>query len=133
MLPNKNREHLHLFLPCWPSCFPYWAYSALLHLLPEQLTREIGIRKVLGASVLNIVKLVSGDFLKLVALAALIALPVSWFAMHRWLLDFAYRIPLHWWVFAIAGFVSAGIALITLSIRAIQAARVNPVKSLRAE
>ena len=99
----------------------------------EQLTREIGIRKVLGASVANIVKLVSGDFLKLVTLAALVALPVSWFAMHRWLLDFAYRISLHWWVFAIAGFISAGIALITLSIRAIQAARVNPVKSLRAE
>ncbi|MDP4248701.1 MAG: ABC transporter permease [Bacteroidota bacterium] len=99
----------------------------------QQLTKEIGIRKVLGASVLNIVQLVSKDFLKLVALAALIALPVSWYAMHRWLTDFAYRIPLHWWVFVTAGSLSGLIALITLGIRAIQAARVNPVTSLHAE
>jgi putative ABC transport system permease protein len=99
----------------------------------QQLTKEIGIRKVLGASIVNIVQLVSKDFLKLVTLAAFIALPLSWFAMQRWLLDFAYRVPLHWWVFVIAGLISAGIALITLSIRAVQAARVNPVKSLRAD
>jgi putative ABC transport system permease protein len=79
------------------------------------------------------VQLVSRDFLKLVALAALIALPVSWFAMHRWLMDFEYRIPLNVLVFVMAGLLSAAIALITLCIRAIQAARVNPVKSLRAE
>ena len=99
----------------------------------QQLTKEIGIRKVLGASVVNIVQLVSKDFLKLVALAALIALPVSWFTMHHWLLDFEYRIPLNWQVFVIAGLLTAMIALITLCIRAIQAARVNPVKSLRTE
>jgi putative ABC transport system permease protein len=99
----------------------------------QQLTKEIGIRKVLGASMVNIVQLVSRDFLKLVVLAALIALPVSWFAMHRWLMDFEYRIPLNVLVFVMAGLLSAAIALITLCIRAIQAARVNPVKSLRAE
>jgi putative ABC transport system permease protein len=99
----------------------------------QQLTKEIGIRKVMGASVLNIVQLVSKDFLKLVALAAVIALPVSWYAMHRWLSDFAYRISLQWWVFAAAGLVSALIALITMSVRAIQAARVNPIKSLRSD
>jgi putative ABC transport system permease protein len=99
----------------------------------QQLTKEIGIRKVLGASMVNIVQLVSRDFLKLVALAALIALPVSWFAMHQWLMDFEYRIPLNVLVFVMAGLLSAAIALITLCIRAIQAARVNPVKSLRAE
>jgi putative ABC transport system permease protein len=99
----------------------------------QQLTKEIGIRKVMGASVLNIVQLVSRDFLKLVALAAVIALPVSWYAMHRWLSDFAYRISLQWWVFAAAGLVSALIALITMSVRAIQAARVNPIKSLRSD
>jgi putative ABC transport system permease protein len=99
----------------------------------QQLTKEIGIRKVLGASIANIVRLLSQDFLKLVALAALIALPVSWFAMHRWLTDFVYRISLQWWVFAMAGLFSALIAIITMSIRAIQAARVNPIKSLRAE
>ncbi len=99
----------------------------------QQLTKEIGIRKVMGASVLNIVQLVSRDFLKLVALAAAIALPVSWYAMHRWLSDFAYRISLQWWVFVVAGLVSALIALITMSVRAIQAALVNPIKSLRSE
>ncbi len=99
----------------------------------QQLTKEIGIRKVMGASVVNIVQLVSKDFLKLVALAAVIALPVSWYAMHQWLSDFAYRIPLQWWVFVMAGLLSAMIALITMCIRAIQAARVNPIKSLRAE
>jgi putative ABC transport system permease protein len=99
----------------------------------QQLTKEIGIRKVLGASVLNIVQLVSKDFLKLVMLASVLAIPVSWFAMHRWLLDFEYRIPLSWQLFLLAGLLSSAIALITLSIRAIQAARINPVNSLRAE
>ncbi|MFI5193474.1 MAG: ABC transporter permease [Chitinophagales bacterium] len=99
----------------------------------RQLTREIGIRKVLGASVLNIVRLVSKDFLKLVVLAGLIAVPLSWYAMHRWLADFAYRIPLPWWIFVISGLISAVLALLTLSIRAIQAARVNPAESLHAE
>jgi putative ABC transport system permease protein len=99
----------------------------------QQLTKEIGIRKVLGASILNIVQLVSKDFLKLVVLASVIAIPVSWFAMQRWLLDFEYRIPLNWQLFLMAGLLSSAIALITLSIRAIQAARVNPVSSLRSE
>jgi len=99
----------------------------------QQLTKEIGIRKVLGASILNIVQLVSKDFLKLVVLASVIAIPVSWFAMQRWLLDFEYRIPLNWQLFLVAGLLSSAIALITLSIRAIQAARVNPVSSLRSE
>ncbi|HZK64134.1 MAG TPA: ABC transporter permease [Puia sp.] len=99
----------------------------------RQLTREIGIRKVLGASVLNIVRLVSKDFLKLVVLAGLIAVPLSWYAMHRWLADFAYRIPLSWWIFVMSCLISAALALLTLSIRAIQAARVNPAKSLHAE
>jgi putative ABC transport system permease protein len=99
----------------------------------QQLTREIGIRKVLGASVLNIVQLVSKDFLRLVVLAAVIALPVSWYVMHRWLADFAYRISLNGWVFVLAGLLSALIAMITLGIRAIQSARANPIKSLRSE
>ncbi|HVY74261.1 MAG TPA: ABC transporter permease [Puia sp.] len=99
----------------------------------QQLTRQIGIRKVLGASVMHIVQLVSKDFLKLVLVAALIAIPLSWFIMHRWLLDFAYRVPLHWWIFAGAGLAAALIALITLGLRAIRAANVNPVNSLRAE
>ena len=99
----------------------------------QQLTKEIGIRKVLGASLLNIVQLVSKDFLILVVLASVIAIPVSWFAMHRWLQDFEYRIPLNWQLFLLAGLLSSAIALLTLGIRAIQAASVNPVSSLRAE
>jgi putative ABC transport system permease protein len=96
----------------------------------QQMTKEIGIRKVLGASLLNIVQLVSKDFLRLVSLAAVIALPLSWYAMHRWLSDFAYRIPLQIWVFVAAGLLSA---LIALGIRAILSARVNPIRSLRSE
>jgi putative ABC transport system permease protein len=99
----------------------------------RQLTKQIGIRKVLGASVMHIVQLISKDFLKLVVLAALIALPVSWWAMHRWLADFAYRIPLRWWVFVIAGLITAAVALVTLGTRAVRAAYANPVTSLRSE
>ncbi len=98
-----------------------------------QRTKEIGIRKVLGASVNNLLALLSKDFLKLVLIAAVIALPVSWFSMNRWLQDFAYRINIQWWVLLIAGLLAALIALITISFQAIKAATVNPVKSLRSE
>ena len=99
----------------------------------SQRLKEIGIRKVLGASTGGIVTLLSLDFLKLVAFAALIAFPIAWFAMHNWLRDFAYRIPIEWWVFAIAGILAATVALVTISIQALKAALANPVKSLRSE
>ena len=99
----------------------------------SQRLKEIGIRKVLGASTGGIVTLLSLDFLKLVAFAALIAFPIAWFAMHNWLGDFAYRIPIEWWVFAIAGILAATVALVTISIQALKAALANPVKSLRSE
>lgn len=99
----------------------------------QQRTREIGIRKVLGASAGSIVKMLSIDFLKLVLVAALIAFPVAWWAMHTWLQDFAYRVNIGWWVFAIAGVLSVVIALATISFQAIKAAMMNPVKSLRTE
>jgi putative ABC transport system permease protein len=99
----------------------------------SQRLKEIGIRKVLGASTGGIVTLLSLDFLKLVAFAALIAFPVAWYAMHNWLRDFAYRIPIQWWVFAIAGILAAVVALATICFQALKAALANPVKSLRSE
>ncbi|MBN8855072.1 MAG: cell division protein FtsX [Sphingobacteriales bacterium 50-39] len=99
----------------------------------EQRTKEIGIRKVLGASVTSIVSLLSKDFLVLVLVAALIAFPFSWWAMHRWLQDFAYRISIGWQVFGLAAALAAGIALTTISWQALKAAWANPVRSLRSE
>ena len=99
----------------------------------EQRTKEIGIRKVLGATVSNIVAMLSKDFLKLVMIAALIAFPVAWWAMNKWLQDFAYRINISWWIFIVAGVVALLIALITVSFKAIKAAVANPVKNLRTE
>ncbi|TLV01022.1 ABC transporter permease [Dyadobacter luticola] len=98
-----------------------------------QRTKEIGVRKVLGASVFSIVSLLSKDFVRLVALAILIASPLAWYGMHTWLKDFAYKINIEWWVFALAGVVAIGIALLTVSYESIRAALVNPVKSLKSE
>ena len=99
----------------------------------EQRTKEIGIRKVLGASVGGIVAMLSKDFAKLVLIASVIAFPVAWWAMNKWLQSFAYRINISWWVFVIAGIAAIVIALITVSFQAIKAAIANPVKSLRTE
>jgi putative ABC transport system permease protein len=99
----------------------------------EKRIREVGIRKVLGASVQSIVTLLSGSFLKLVIISNIIAWPVAWYVLNNWLQDFAYRIDISWWVFAITGLVSLLIALATVSFQAIRAAVANPVKSLRTE
>jgi len=98
-----------------------------------QRTKEIGIRKVMGASVGGIVNLLSKDFLILVLISFVIAAPVAWLGMHSWLKDFAYRIDISWWVFLLSGIIAVVIALGTISFQAIKAALANPVKSLRTE
>jgi putative ABC transport system permease protein len=99
----------------------------------QQRTKEIGIRKVLGASVKGIVTILSKDFLRLVLIAAFLAFPLAWWVMNKWLDDFAYRVHIGWWVFVIAGSIALLIALLTVSFQAIKAAIANPVKSLRNE
>ncbi|WP_128546381.1 ABC transporter permease [Larkinella soli] len=129
---QKTSEVLTLFagLTVFIAClglFGLATYTA------EQRRKEIGVRKVLGASVSGIVALLSGEFLKLVGIAIALAVPLAWFAMSRWLNDFAYKVPLDWWVFALAGAVAILIALITVSFQSIRAALTNPVQSLRSE
>jgi ABC-type antimicrobial peptide transport system permease subunit len=117
---------LAIFIACL-GLFGLAAYAA------EQRMREIGIRKVLGASVTGIITMLSKDFLVLVLIAALIAFPLSWWAMYRWLQDYAYRIGIGWGVFALAGALAVGIALLSVGLQALRSALANPVKSLRAE
>ena len=112
------------------SCMGLFAIAVMR---TEQRTKEIGVRKVLGASVTSIVTLLSKDFLKLVLIAIVIASPIAWYAMNRWLQDFAYKIDIEWWVFALTGLLAVGIALLTVSFQSIKAALMNPVKSLRSE
>jgi putative ABC transport system permease protein len=99
----------------------------------EQRNKEIGIRKVLGASVSGIVQLLSKDFLQLVLISFVIATPIAWYAMNKWLQAFAYRVPVSWWMFALAGIIAVFIALFTVSFQAIKAALSNPIKSLKTE
>ena len=101
--------------------------------MAENRIKEIGLRKVLGASVTGITTLLSKDFLKLVLISFAIAAPISWWAMYKWLQNYPYRVDIQWWVFAMAGLVSVLIALVTVSYQAIKAAVANPVKSLRTE
>lgn len=123
----------------------FWAFSLLSLLIAclglfglslfvvESKVKEIGIRKVLGARTLSIANLLSRDFIKLVMIAFIIASPVAWWVMHKWLQSFAYRVEISWWIFLLAGFSAILIALITISFQSVKAAMANPVKSLRME
>jgi putative ABC transport system permease protein len=117
---------LAIFISCL-GLFGLAAYMA------ESRTKEIGLRKVLGASVASITILVSKDFIKLVMISIIVASPVAFFAMSKWLQDYSYRIQIGWWIFVLAGSLAIFIALLTVSYQAIKAARANPVKSLRSE
>ncbi|MEL6192853.1 MAG: FtsX-like permease family protein, partial [Bacteroidota bacterium] len=99
----------------------------------KQRMKEIGIRKVLGASTQQIVSLLSYDFVILLAVGFILAVPISWYSMNIWLEEFAYRISIEWWIFALAGMLAVFMALLTVSSQSFQAARLNPVDSLRAE
>jgi putative ABC transport system permease protein len=118
------------FLSVFVACLGLFGLSVYT---VERRTKEIGVRKVLGASVQSVVVLLSKDFLKLVLISTVIAFPVAGLAMNKWLDDFAYRVTMGWTVFVLAALVALLIALVTISFQAIKAALANPVKSLRAE
>ena len=105
----------------------------LSNLIMKRKTKEIGIRKVNGARVKEVMIMLNKDFMKWVVFAFVLACPIAWYAMHKWLENFAYKTNLSWWIFAIAGFIAVGIALITVSWRSWRAARLNPIEALRYE
>jgi ABC-type antimicrobial peptide transport system permease subunit len=125
-----NLSRIFAGLGIFISCLGLFGLSAFT---AEQRTREIGIRKVLGANTPGIVALLSKDFLKIVFIAIAIGSPLAFYLMNKWLQDFAYRIHIQWWVFVIAAFVALLIAFLTVSFQAIKAAIANPVRSLRSE
>lgn len=134
-LYNSEQEQGSLFtifscIAIFIACLGLFGLSAFTI---TQRVKEIGVRKVLGASVPQIVTELSKDFLKLVLVASVIALPVAWFSMNKWLLDFAFRINISWWVLAMAGVIALIIAFVTISFQSIKAALANPVESLRSE
>jgi putative ABC transport system permease protein len=136
---NKQYENEQLFKKAFGIFAGLAIFVACLGLLgltmfaTIQRTKEIGVRKVLGASVSSIVVLLSKNFLKLILLSTIVAFPLAWWAMHTWLQDFAYRVNIGWWIFILAGASALLIALTTISFQAIKAAIANPVKSLRTE
>ena len=118
------------FTAIFIACLGLFGLSAFA---AERRTKEIGVRKVLGASVISVVVKLSKDFVRPVIIAIAIAIPLGWYAMTKWLEGFAYKIDIQLWVFILAGFIAFFIALITISFQSIKAALMNPVKSLRSE
>ena len=132
----KAQENLSLLVRYFALIAVFISCTGLFGLasfMAAQRTREIGIRKVLGATVGGLIALLYRDFLRLVVLAVVVAVPVAWWAMDRWLHDFAYRVSLSWWIFAVAGVVAVVVSFVTVGVQGMRAARVNPVTSLRSE
>ena len=125
-----NLAAVFAVLAIFISCLGLFGLASFV---AEQRSKEIGVRKVLGATVFNLWKMLSKDFALLVFISCLIAIPLAWYFLHQWLQDFAYKIALSWWIFALAGGSAVLIALLTMSYQAVKAALANPTKSLRAE
>ena len=112
------------------SCLGLWGMASFM---AEQRTKEIGVRKVLGATVIGLWSLLSKDYVKLVVISLLIAIPFAWYFMHGWLMNYTYHTELSWWIFALTAFGAIAITLLTVSFQSIKAALANPVKSLKTE
>jgi putative ABC transport system permease protein len=130
---DKTRQTIFLVVALLAIFIAALGLLGLTIYAAEQHVKEIGIRKVLGANISGIALMLSKDFLKLVLIAAVIAIPVAWYFMQKWLEDFAYRITISWWVFVLSALAAMIIAIATISLQVVKAAMANPVKSLRAE
>jgi len=125
-----NLSTFFAILAVFISCLGLFGLASFV---AEQRTKEIGVRKVLGASIFNLWRMLSRDFVTLVIISCAIAIPVAWYFLHQWLLKYTYRTEISWWIFGVAGFGALVITLVTVSYQAIKAARMNPVNSLRSE
>ncbi len=125
-----NLSTFFAVLAIFISCLGLFGLASFV---AEQRTKEIGVRKVLGASVFNVWQLLSKDFVVLVIISCFIAVPVAWYYLYHWLQKYEYRTEISWWIFAAAGIGASLITLLTISFQAIKAALANPVKSLRTE
>ena len=132
-LVEQKQEILALVFTILAFIISCLGLFGLVIFVTAQRRKEIGVRKVLGASVTSVTVMLGKDFGKLVVIATLIAFPIAWFIMDRWLQDFAYRIEMTWWMFFLSGCTVMAIAFVTISFQAIKAALANPVKSLRTE
>ena len=131
---NEERfQHIFFYFSMLSILLSLAGIFGLVTLAIQQRTKEIGIRKVLGAGIFDIVRLTTRSYLILILVASVVAVPFAWYYMNSWLQDFAYRIHLSWWMFVLAGIVTLIIALLTVSIQTIKAAKENPVQSLKME
>ena len=125
-----NLATFFAILAIFISCLGLFGLASFV---AEQRTKEIGVRKVLGASVFNLWKMLSSDFFLLVIISCLIAIPIAWYFLHDWLQQYEYRTPVSWWIFAAAAVGAMMITILTVSFQAIKAALANPIRSLRTE